>query len=271
MRRPEKSQRPMDPKENHLRDICKDVVEELNRSQSWKLDPEDRNEFLERIGPHVAASGTVLLPEHEIIQRVRTIAGFYFQEGHEVEHLGQDQISYVNYQEFIKKSTFAIINQRGPLTQALVLKKGIEDFVNDIWVKILSKKMQFHFRSKLTTWIYRVIENSIKELEREEEKVQVISLNQPYGDDNRDLIEIIPGPPNDILMWLEKEEDIRSEEKNISKRRRNADRDIKIWRMVQAGNKHREIAKTLSVPINTVSTIISRLNKIFENRPQKQG
>lgn len=251
-----------------LKRLCYQLTCEISAANNWNLIPQLIDELLEQTWPHIKVSisdSSVYIHkniEEDIVNpnetKIRNIIINYYHDGPDVNALNSDFSIQQKFQKY-----FENVVRRKPWS----LPEGIdvEDLVQEVWINIFLHLDSFHFRSRFTTWAYMIIINTWRGLVRgkiKEKKYKHISIDGPISDNKETLKDIIIVDPNsnpEEKLSMKELVEKAIDEGVISTKK--AIRNKEIISMWLIGEKQREIADKLNLPLNTVTTIINRIKK----------
>jgi RNA polymerase sigma factor (sigma-70 family) len=259
---------------DELKNFCCYRIKEINKEKGWNLSSHDIKELLEEILPHVIASISKI-PEKEkikgtdydnkqLIEMIRVIITNYYLDSPDIKALNFDDYSVQRkYHNYFKR--VILKKYRDCLPKVM----SVDDLTQASWINILCglKKGKFHFRSRFTTWSYRVIFGTWRDfIKKPVEKITHIPIDNKSanGEGNTISPDKLIDPNSNFSDNVEKENLLKLVRKALEeaiKQTRNRARNKKIMDMWKEDRTHKEIAEKLDMPINTVSTSINRIQK----------
>ena len=148
---------------------------------------------------------------------------------------------------------------------AIRVSRNVEDaqeVVQDVFVKIHKNLHKFKFRSKFTTWIYRITINTAINCYNRSRKKRFFEIN-----DVRYMENI--GVEGSISAGLEAEDT----EKAVSSMLANLNADQRTCMILREieGLSYQEISEVLKIKINTVRTRLKRAREVLVRTVQVKG
>jgi len=131
------------------------------------------------------------------------------------------------------------------------------DNVNNSWMKIYTALLnnKFNFKSKFSTWIYKIILNEALMILKTRKKE--ITFNDMQMDENQIM---------DFKSYIKSIEDEEDHEFRIEKIKKLLNpRQQQIIKLLMEGYKFREIAEKLDIKPNHLYQLTSRIKKVLKN------
>jgi RNA polymerase sigma factor (sigma-70 family) len=143
-----------------------------------------------------------------------------------------------------------------------------EDIAQEVFIKVFSALNRYDPTFPFSSWLNRITSNlCIDHLRREKERT--ISLDQPVGGDDDDLLIQIPAPDAGPDRQMESSEMMATLEEALGSLPEHY-RVIVILRH-QEQLSYEEIADTLGIPLGTVKARIHRARNIIMEFFEKRG
>ncbi|MFC1490550.1 RNA polymerase sigma factor [Candidatus Latescibacterota bacterium] len=137
-------------------------------------------------------------------------------------------------------------------------REDAEEATQDIFLSIHKSLGNFRGDSKLSTWIYRIVSNvCISRLRKKQ--LEIISLDDPLGDDGATISEIIPDKRQNQQVVMESEETAEMVRANVQKLPPDWAMAVSLCHFDDLS--YDEAAEIMGIPKATVATYIFRGRK----------
>lgn len=270
-----------------IQNTLTDIIVGLNEDNGWDLSSRGTRELAKVVIPHILASDVERKDGSFDEVMVRKIICNYFHDGPTVELWKQPYESAKKSHSIEECINYMKNNARR--TFPGFLDSDIEDLVQESWIMVDAAIKGFHFRSRLSTWVHLIVANCCKQQLRkantdkrkiEKKALSIDELEFMTGDISRlhdSNISLISNdqyrdPQSstnlDTLAFLKAEIDSvcaqMREIRNTASGRKGVSKEVKkqvAYRRFLLDSTNSEIAEEMGLNLNTVNTIINRIQK----------
>ncbi len=165
-----------------------------------------------------------------------------------IPDVGNFETILTTYQDRVYNQAYRMLGNR----------EDAEEATQDIFLSINKALGDFRGDSKMSTWIYRIVSNvCISRLRKKQ--LEVISLDDPLGDDGATISDIVPDTGHDQQNVLESDETAETVRAYVQKLPPDWAMAVSLCHFDDLS--YEEIAEVMDIPKATVATYIFRGRK----------